>query len=174
MKTRTRNLLLLLAVVLASPLQAREEQGRDVRHTSFVGYEGPQKWPTGQAVGVIRDNAVPIYLGLPSQSYRVLGRIVDMRRGGFDEVGRAFSEAFSSEKARMGYCANQAVNHGGDTVLVTGDPRVISALKLTPEDLHRYTPLLDQKDKVTLVIKFLGPPPPVPTGAPVGAPRPAF
>lgn len=159
--------VLVAASVLISPsARAKDEPGRDVTHTKFVAYEGTQNWPTGQAVQVIKSHSVPIYLGLPERPYQILGRIIDDRHG-FDEISRGFSEAFSSEDRRMERCANQALLHGGDAVMVTGNEAVVKGLSLSTYDLKHNTPLFEQEDKATLVIRFLagphvneGPPPP--------------
>ncbi len=122
--------------------------------TGFVAYEGPQNWPTGDKAQVIQEYSVPIYIGLPTKHYKVLGRIYDKRTDGIDLVGRAFDEGLGSENRRMRNCANQARRQGGDAVLVTNDPKVIEAFKLTRRELRDTTPLFDYKDCVTLAIKF--------------------
>ena len=60
-------------------------------------------------------------------------------------------------------------------MLVTGNEQVIKMLALSAEDLKENSPLFEQKDKVTLVIKFLDGPPAVPNmPPPPPPPKPAF
>ena len=170
-----RNLSILIALTVsftAATGFAKEEKGMKIGHTKYVAYEGNQKGPVGEAAQVIRNYSAPVYLGIPQTPYRILGRIVDDRHG-FDEISRAFSKAFAEEDARMSYCANQAILRGGDAVMVTGNEQVIKMLALTAEDLKENAPLFEQKDKVTLVIKFLGGPPADQKTLPP-APKPAF
>src|SRR5436309_8795895 len=45
--------------------------------TGFIAYEGNQpKWPTSSSALTEVDFAIPVYLGLPAKSYRVLGFVV--------------------------------------------------------------------------------------------------
>jgi hypothetical protein len=122
--------------------------------TAFVAYEGPQSWPTGDKAQVIQEYSVPIYVGLPTKHYKVLGRIYDKRTTGLEVVGRAFDEGLGSENRRMRNCANQARLQGGDAVLVTSNAKFVEAFKLTRRELRDTTPLFDYKDCVTLAIKF--------------------
>ena len=139
----------LFAAVTA---QAKSDENK-TGDTSVVSYEGSQNWPTGESASIIKDYAVPIYRGLPNKSYKVLGRIVDMRSG-VGEVGKAFDQAFDSENHRLRNCANQAKSHGGDAVLVTDDERILKALDLTPSKARDSSPLSNDQHKVVLIIKF--------------------
>src|SRR5574341_2503549 len=79
-----------LAVALtASPSFMCAADSDKVGSTRFIAYEGKQDWPTGEGASVIKDYAVPIYLGLPPKGYKVLGRIEDKRTEGVDVVGKA-------------------------------------------------------------------------------------
>jgi hypothetical protein len=122
--------------------------------TAFLAYEGPQDWPTAESAQVIKDYAVPIYIGLPPKKYTVLGRIYDPRTSGVGVVGRAFAEGLFSEKDRKRDCARQAQFRSGDAVLVTNDEKLIKAFNLSKEDLEKTTPLFEHKDKITVAIKF--------------------
>ncbi len=152
MRITLSTIALLIGLSLVLPVMAAEDTS--VGDTSFMGYEGKQDWPTNDKAQVIKDYAVPIYVGFPTKHYKVLGRIYDARTQGIEIIGRAFDEGLNSEKNRMRSCANQAKKQGGDAVLVTDDEKLISAFKLSKEDLERTTPLFEHKDKITLAIKF--------------------
>jgi hypothetical protein len=136
------------SVSLAAPEEPR------FGDTRFLAYEGEQTWPTADNAMIIKDHAVPVYVGLPNKPYRILGRIYDDRRSGFARVGRAFAEGLFPEKDRQRDVANQAKHRGGDAVLVTDDATILKALNLDAKELRETTPLFDHKDKVTLAIKF--------------------
>ncbi len=147
--------ILLLGTVLSLGVRAEDDrQGGEFGDASFAAYEGPQEWPTGEKAQVIKDYVLPIYIGLPTQKYTVLGRIYDKRRNGIDIITRAFAEGLFSEKDRQRDCAKQGEFRKGDAVLVTNDEKLIKAFNLNKEDLEKTTPLFDHKDKVTVVIKF--------------------
>jgi hypothetical protein len=146
---------LVLAIVTGSGMAASaQDPGKKFGDAAFLRYEGAQSWPTGQSAQIISDFAVPIYLGLPNRSYKVLGRVYDERSSGFGVMGRAFSEGLFSEKDRQRDCAEQAKFRGGDALLITNDERVIKALGVSKEQLEKTTPLFKHKDSATLVIKF--------------------
>jgi hypothetical protein len=152
---KTMRLFAAVALVLSSSSAALAAEDEErFGDTRFLAYEGDQNWPTAEDAMIIKDHAVPIYVGLPNKRYRILGRIYDDRRSGLARVGRAFAEGLFSEKDRQRDCANQAKFRGGDAVLVTGDERILKALKLDAKELRDTTPLFDHKDKVTLAIKF--------------------
>ena len=146
----------LVAVVLlcGAVSASAQEAGKKFGDAKFLTFEGTQKWPTGDRAQIISDFSVPIYLGLPNKSYKVLGRVYDDRTTGIGVVGRAFSEGLGSEKDRQRDCADQAKYRGGDAVLVTSDERVITALGLSKEELSKTTPLFQHRDSAALVIKF--------------------
>ncbi len=147
----------LLGIGLAwAPSVMAKDADKEMRvgDTAFIAYEGSQDWPDGKSAMVIKDYAVPIYLGLPGTGYQVLGRIYDKRTSGFDAVGRGFDEAFGKEKYRMRACANQAKLRGADAVLVTDDQRVIGAFGLSKKEVRKTAPLFDDKDKIVLAIKL--------------------
>jgi hypothetical protein len=147
--------ILGLVTILAcsgGPAQA-QDSGKKFNDAAFMGYEGTQKWPTGDGAEIVSDFAVPIYFGLPNKPYKVLGRVYDDRTG-FGVVGRAFAEGLFSERDRQRDCADQAKFRGGDALLVTNDERVIKALGLSKDELAKTTPLFKNKDSVSLVIKF--------------------
>jgi hypothetical protein len=148
-------ILLLAMALVASPAAAHaEDAGKKFGDAAFLRYEGAQSWPKGDRAQIISDFAVPIYLGLPSKPYKVIGRVYDERTSGIGVMTRAFSEGLFSERDRQRDCADQAKSRGGDAVLVTNDERVIKALGLGREELAKTTPLFQHKDSVTLVIKF--------------------
>jgi len=123
-------------------------------NTTFLAYEGAQSWPTGKTTEANKDYSVPVYIGLPDKSYKVLGRISDDRTSGVDVMDRGFDEAFGKEKRRMRNCANQAKSHGADAVIVTDDEKVIKALSLSSKQVHESAPLFDHEHSVVLAIKF--------------------
>jgi hypothetical protein len=146
-------LVLLVVATLVSPGHA-QDAGKKFGDAAFLRYEGAQSWPKGERAQVIADFAVPIYLGLPTKPYAVLGRVYDDRTTGIGVMTRAFAEGLFSERDRQRDCAGQAKFRGGDAVLVTNDERVVKALGLSREELAKTTPLFQHKDSVTLVIKF--------------------
>lgn len=125
-----------------------------VGDTAFTTYGAAQDWPTGTTAITNGEYSIPIYIGLPAKSYKVIGRITDKRDDGIDVVGKAFDEGLGSEKHRMRNCANQARLHGADAVLVTDDDRVIKVFNLTRKELHESTPLFHYEHSVVLAIKF--------------------
>ena len=147
--------LALVAVLVCGVVSASaQEAGKKFGDAKFLKYEGMQKWPTADRTQIISDFSVPIYLGLPSRPYKVLGRVYDDRTTGIGVMNRAFAEGLFSEKDRQRDCADQAKYRGGDAVLVTNDEGVISALGLSREELSKTTPLFRHRDSATLVIKF--------------------
>ena len=147
-------LIPLLALVMLTLSCASSGKGGKFGDAAFIGYQGVQRWPTGNSAQVITDFAVPIYIGLPDRHYEVLGRIYDDRRSGVSIVGRAFAEGLFSERDRQRDVAAQAQSRGADAVLITNDDRVINSLGITKEEMEETTPLFNHKDKVTLAIKF--------------------
>lgn len=145
-----------LCVTWLMPAVARDSTKNETKvgDTAFVAYQGSQNWPRGERAFVNNQYSVPIYIGLPDKSYKVLGRIYDKRTEGFDVVGRGFDEAFGKERLRMRNCANQAKLNGADAVLVTDDERVVKAFNLSKRDLRDTAPLFDYKHSVVLAIKF--------------------
>ena len=159
-----KRLGLLLAVVLglgvawtvAATAKERKSDKDETKvgDTAFLAYEGSQSWPTGKASEVNKEYSIPIYIGLPNQSYKVIGRVYDKRQSGFDVVDRGFDEAFGAEHRRMRNCANQAKQHGADAILVTDDEKVIKVFNLSKKELHESTPLFKHPHSVVLAIKF--------------------
>lgn len=149
---------MLAAGALASvlPALAKTDEKTEVKtgDTTVVAYQGKQDWPTADGAEVIKDYAVPIYMGLPNKGYKVIGRIVDERQEGFRVVGRAFDNTFGSQKNRLRNCANQAKLHDGNAVLITADERVLKALSLTAKDAKNETPLAHEQKNVVLIIKL--------------------
>lgn len=125
----------------------------DVGHTEFIAFEGEQNWPTADTATVIKDFAVPIYMGLPRRRYKILGRIYD-ERSGIEILGKAFDEGLASERGCQRDCANQAKLRAADAVLVTNDPKIVEAFKLDAKKIRSTAPLFDHKDKLVLAIKF--------------------
>ena len=142
------------ALVLCSLAARADDSGKKFHDAAFLRYEGAQSWPTGDKAEVVADFAVPIYFGLPSRPYTVLGRIYDDRTSGIGIMTRAFSEGLFSERDRQRDCADQAKFRGGDAVLVTNDERVLKLLGLGRDELSKTTPLFQLKDSAALVIKF--------------------
>ena len=152
---RCAGILALVLVLAGGAVSApAQEAGKKFGDAKYLKYEGTQQWPRGEQAQIIADYSVPIYLGLPSKPYRVLGRIYDDRTSGIGVVGRAFAEGLFSEKDRQRDCADQAKYRGGDAVLVTHDERILGALGLSREELSKTSPLFQYKDSATLVIKF--------------------
>ena len=69
-----------------------------VGDTEFTTYDAAQSWPTGTTAITNGEYSIPIYIGLPAKSYKVIGRITDKRNEGIDVVGKAFDEGLGSEK----------------------------------------------------------------------------
>jgi len=125
-----------------------------VGDTAFTAYDGSQSWPTGKDPQIDKEYSIPIYIGLPDKSYKVLGRITDKRDEGVAVMDKAFDEGLGSEKHRMRNCANQAKQHGADAVLVTDDEKVIKVFNLSKKELHESTPLFKHPHSIVLAIKF--------------------
>ncbi|HUJ11081.1 MAG TPA: hypothetical protein VL171_13745 [Verrucomicrobiae bacterium] len=144
-----------LALALTGNLLAKSSDKKETKtgDTTVIAYEGHQSWPTAKSAQIMQGYAVPVYQGLPDKKYKVLGRIVD-ERNGVDEVGRAFGEAFGSQKHRIRDCANQAKLNGGDAVMVTDDERVLKALDTSMKSAKEESPLIHEQHKVVLIIKF--------------------
>ncbi len=154
MKSLCFAVAVLCGMAFSTPFSQGEEKAKKFGDADFIAYEGEQGWPTADKAEIIKDYAVPIYIGLPAKKYKVLGRIYDDRKSGMGVVGRAFAEGLFSEKDRQRDCASQAKYRGGDAVLVTNDEKIIKALGLSKEEIEKTTPLFDHKDKVTLAVKF--------------------
>jgi hypothetical protein len=146
--------VLAVVVVLGCGAVAHAQDAKKFGDAVFLKYEGTQSWPTGDRAQSISDYAVPIYLGLPSKRYKVVGRIYDERTSGMGVVGRAFAEGLFSEKDRQRDCADQAKYRGGDALIVTSDERIIGALGLSKDEVSKTAPLFQHKDSVVLVVKF--------------------
>ena len=147
---------MLLALCTMLPRVAPADDRSDARFgdAHFIAYEGEQKWPTASSTEALESYAVPIYIGLPTKRYKVLGRIYDPRTTGIGVVGRAFAEGLFPEKDRQRDVANQAKFRGGNAVLVTSDPRILKVLDLSEEEVQKTAPLFEHKDKVVLVIEL--------------------
>lgn len=147
-------LLLGAGLLAAGGVRAADRSDAAFGDAHFIAYEGEQHWPTASSTEKIDSFAVPIYIGLPTRTYRVLGRIYDPRATGIGVVGRAFAEGLFSEEDRRRDVANQAQFRRANAVLVTGDPRILEALHLTAEQVRKTAPLFDHKDKVVLAIEL--------------------
>jgi hypothetical protein len=145
-----------VAGVMSTAVRAKDSDKNETKvgDTEFTAYEGSQSWPKGKGGGVNKDYAVPIYIGLPDKSFKVLGRISDKRVSGFDVVGRGFDEAFEAEKHRMRNCANQAKQHEADAIIVTDDENAIKAFNLSKKEVRESAPLFDHKHSLVLAVKF--------------------
>ncbi len=153
MKTKLLTLLILLGLSAAPLSQAGDE--RKFGDAQFIAFQGDQKiWPTGEGTMVIRDYAVPIFIGLPKVKYTVLGRIYDPRTGPFGIVGRGLAEGLFSESDRRRDCARLAQYRGGQALLVTSHERIVKAFNLSLDEIEKTAPLFEHKDKLVLVIKF--------------------
>jgi hypothetical protein len=148
-------LLLGIAIfLLAAPGLAQNANDPTFGDTRFMFYEGDQHWPTADSAEAISGFAVPIYVGLPTRPYKVLGRIYDPRATGIGVVGRVFAEGLFSESDRQRDCANQARFRGGNAVLVTNDERIISVLGLSRSEVEKTAPLFNHKDKIVLAVSI--------------------
>ncbi|MGA2140757.1 MAG: hypothetical protein ABSH14_18035 [Verrucomicrobiia bacterium] len=125
-----------------------------VGDTAFIAYEGSQSWPTGTGSQVNKDYSIPIYIGLPDKSYKVLGRVYDKRTSGLGVVDHAFDEGLGKESHRMRNCANQAKQHGADAIVVTDDEKAIKVFNLSKKDVRESAPLFDHEHSIVLAIKF--------------------
>jgi hypothetical protein len=142
--------------VVSTTVKAKDADKNETKtgDTDFLAYEGSQSWPAGKSTEINKDYSIPIYVGLPDKSYKVLGRISDNRTSGVDVMDRGFDEAFGKEKRRMRNCANQARLHGADAIVVTDDEKVIKTLNLSSKEVHESAPLFDHEHSVVLAVKF--------------------
>lgn len=147
-------MLFALCTMLPKVAPAADRSDASFGDAHFISYEGEQKWPTASSAEALESYAVPIYIGLPTKRYKVLGRIYDPRTTGIDVVGRAFAEGLFPEKNRQRDVANQAQFRGANAVLVTSDPRILKELNLTEEEVRKTAPLFEHKDKVVLAIEL--------------------
>jgi hypothetical protein len=157
MKRSIVTFAVVLGLCAASALSAAAKDKDDdtkVGDTEFTAYDAAQSWPTGNNPQINKEYSIPIYIGLPDKSYKVVGRLTDKRSDGIDVVGKAFDEGLGSEKHRMRNVANQAKQHGADAVLVTDDDKVIKVFNLTKKELHESTPLFHYEHSIVLAIKF--------------------
>lgn len=122
--------------------------------TSFRAYDGKQDWPTGNGAQVLTEYSVPIYLGVPNKSYRVLGRIVDDRNDGVEVVGKELGGFFTGEKKKLRNIANQARRNGAEAVVITDHPDVVRALGVTERELKKTSPLGQDRQRAVLAVKF--------------------
>lgn len=149
-------LVAMVAVVMAcvGTVQVHAaDDGSKTGATRFLAYEGPQKWPAGTAAEANKSYAVPIYEGLPRQSFKVIGRIVDDREG-IEVVGKELDGFFGGPKKRLRNCANQAKQQGGDAVVITDHPDVLAAFQLSRKDAGEESPLAKDRKRVVLVVRF--------------------
>jgi hypothetical protein len=142
----------VVILVCLFPVLAAGQTDPKFGDTRFMTYEGEQRWPTAEHAESIDGFAVPIYVGLPTRKYRVLGRIYDPRTSGIAVVGRAFAEGLFSERDRQRDCANQARYRGATAVLVTDDERILKALGLSADEIEDTAPLFQHKGKIVLAI----------------------
>jgi hypothetical protein len=160
MKRFTMTLAIVLGLCSACVISAMANDKKSdkdetkVGDTAFTAYDGAQSWPTASSPQTNNNYSIPIYIGLPDRSYKVIGRITDKRQEGVDVMGKAFDEGLGSENHRMRNCANQAKQHGADAVVVTDDERVIKVFNLTRKELHESTPIFKYEHSVVLAIKF--------------------
>ena len=145
-----------LCVTCITGAAAKDKKSDDTKvgETAFTAFDKSQSWPTGSNPQINKDYSIPIYIGLPDKSYKVIGRITDKRDEGVAVMDKAFDEGLGSEKHRMRNCANQAKQHGADAVVVTDDEKVIKVFNLTKKELHESTPLFKYEHSVVLAIKF--------------------
>lgn len=122
----------------------------------FIAYEGAQQsWPTHRHAQVIKDFAVPIYVGLPDKSYTIVGRIYDPRGdSGLGVVGRGLAQGLFPESDRERDCANQAQYRKADAVVLTRNVKIVQALGLKPDEIQKTAPLFNHPDDVVLAVKF--------------------
>jgi hypothetical protein len=144
----------IAAVGMLLPLAALGKKESSTGDTKFIAYEGPQNWPTETSAQVVKDFAVPIYIGLPNKSYKVLGRVYEPRAEGVGVIGQAFEQGLGSENRRMRNVANQARTHGADAVVVSGNDRFMEAFKLTSKEISDTAPLYSHRDQVVVAVKF--------------------
>jgi hypothetical protein len=152
----TFTVILSLCAACAVSASAKDKQSDDTKvgDTAFTAYDGSQSWPTGTNPQINKEYSIPIYIGLPDKSYKVIGRITDKRDSGVDVMGKAFDEGLGSEKHRMRNVANQAKLHGADAVIVTDDEKVVKVFNLTKKELHESTPLFKYEHSIVLAVKF--------------------
>ena len=154
MKTQTLFLALVLGMGIFLHSQAAQAEDK-FGGLQFVPYEGLQvSWPLADNAQIDQNHAVPIYLGLPTKRYYILGRIQVPRAEGVTVVKLGPDNDLIPEKSRKHDCASLAKLMGGNAVLVTGNPNLLKAFKLTKEEIAKTAPLYEYKDKLVLVIQF--------------------
>lgn len=79
--------------------------------TEFLAYSGAQQnWPTAPGAMVAANLAVPVYYGLPSRPYRVLGEIATSK-------GQTWAWSDVQSEA-MTQAADEAKKRGADAIIV--------------------------------------------------------
>jgi hypothetical protein len=151
---RFRAYLLFVALVAAVAVPAHSEDATKFNDARYVSFEAPFEGYTGKNAELIKEFAVPIYIGIPDHPYSVFGRVYDSRNSGVSMLGKALSEGLFSERDRQRDCAAQARYQGGDALVVTGDEKTLKKLGLNIQDVESTAPLFQHKDKVALVVKF--------------------
>lgn len=144
----------ILLGIVGTAVFAAEPAVGSTGDTKFIAYDGKQDWPVANDATVLKDFAVPIFVGLPPKRYIVLGRIEDSRRTGLGAIDKVFSDGFDDESTRRRYCANLAKKQGGHALVLTNHEKVLSALKLTPKLVKENSPMATSQHNVVLVIKF--------------------
>ena len=125
----------------------------DPGHTEFLTYEGKQeRWPTAEGALVERGYAPPIYQGLPSKPYTILGRIVNSE---LNPVGHGIAQGLWTDRHRRGRVCIQARLHGSDAVLLTTDPKIMSTLQVKTGSAGRMQRPLYDFDGAVLAIKWV-------------------
>lgn len=154
MKTLMLSLALLLGMGALPGPQAGQRDDR-FSEFSFAPYGGVQiTWPVAENARVIQDHAVPIYLGLPQRRYIIMGRILASPSPGLITVKHVPPGEIFNEMGRQRSCASLARQQGGDAVVVTDHPAILKAFNLTKEEIEKTAPLLANKDRLVLVIRF--------------------
>ena len=120
--------------------------------TGFIAYEGNQpKWPTSSSALTEVDFAIPVYLGLPAKSYRVLGFVVSDEPISNDKKLPAW---LWSDETRLANACNQAKAYGADAILLTKDPALVSLMSpQAGRDAESYR-LLTNFDGVIVAIRW--------------------
>jgi hypothetical protein len=120
--------------------------------TGFLVFDGNQvSWPRASSSLTEVNFALPVYLGLPSKPYRVLGFVVDAE----PKIGdQTLPSWLWTDETRLANACNQAKERGADALLLTNDPTILRAMNATEGPNGKLNRLLTNFDGVIVAIKW--------------------
>src|SRR5262249_9668061 len=110
-----------------------------------------QSWPRSPSSLTKTDFTIPVYMGLPSKPYEVIGFVVNSEPL---LSGNGLSEWLWSDETRLGNACNQAKAHGADAILLTKDQTILEALKSQAAALPESSRLLVNYDGQVAAIRW--------------------